>query len=96
MCSTCGTIEEFVVGSSTLTAYTEVAATSALVGQDRTVYAFLRLANVGGHEIQFRVHRTETLRALSATLRRMADDADHLRRSAKPSRAPVARVTVIP
>lgn len=96
MCSMCGTVEEFVVSSSTLTAYTEVAVTSALAGEGRSVYAFLRLANVGGREVLFRVHRPETLRALSRTLRQMADDADRLRRSAKPSRTPVARVTVIP
>jgi hypothetical protein len=92
----CGTVEEFVVSSGSLTAYTEVAVTSALVGEGRSVYAFLRLANVGGREVLFRVHRPETLRALSRTLRQMADDADRLRQAAKSPRAPLARVTVIP
>lgn len=96
MCSLCGTVEEFVVSSSVLTAYTEVAATQSFAGEGRRVQAFLRLSNVGGGEILVRIHRPDALRVLSHTLRQMADDADRLRRAPKPSRMPLARVTVIP
>ena len=89
-------VGEHNVSQSALTAYTEVAATTSVATEANSVYAFLRLSNVGGREILVRVYRTEALRALSRTLRQMADDADRLRRSPKPSRAPVARVTIIP
>jgi hypothetical protein len=94
MCSLCGTVEEFVVGKgAAITAFSEVC---ALGGDASNVSAYLRLSTTAGREVMVRVYRPDALRSLSHTLRQMADDADRLRRAAKPPRAPVARVTVIP